>query len=83
MQLNMSTATRNIIVELNKAEKLNGDNYEIWYRKVQYVLEEQEVLDKLNHVMEEPKQENSTQHIRDQEVYVAWTKKILQLAFCY
>ena len=73
----MSTATRNIIVELNKAEKLNGDNYEIWYRKVQYVLEEQEVLDKLNHVMEEPKQENSTQHIRDQEVYVAWTKKIL------
>ena len=40
----MSTATKNIIVELNKGEKLNGDNYEIWHRKVRYILEEQETL---------------------------------------
>ena len=29
MYLNMSNASRNIIVELNKCGKLNGDNYEI------------------------------------------------------
>ena len=40
----MATASKNIIAELNKGEKLNGDNYEIWSLKIQYVLEEQEVL---------------------------------------
>ena len=71
----MSTATKNIIVELNKGEKLNGDNYEIWHRKVQYILEEQEALETLNHIMQEPEQGNSAQHRRDQEAYVAWKKK--------
>ena len=52
----MSLATRNIIAELTKEEKLNGDNYVIWHRKMQYVLEEQEVLETLNHVMAEPEQ---------------------------
>ena len=46
----MSTTTKNIIVELNKGEKLNGDNYEIWHYKVQYILEEQEALETLNHM---------------------------------
>ena len=49
----MSSAIRNIIAELNKGEKLNGFNYVIWHRKMQYVLEEQEVLGTLNHVMAE------------------------------
>ena len=40
----MSTTTRNMIVELNKDEKLNDDNYEFWHRKVQNILEEQETL---------------------------------------
>ena len=47
----MSTATKNTITELNKDEKLNANNYKIWYRKVQYILEEQEALETLNHVM--------------------------------
>ena len=78
----MSTATKNIIVELNKGEKLNGDNYEIWHRKVQYILEEQEALETLNHIMQEPEQGNSAQHRRDQEAYVAWKKKKNYLILC-
>ena len=47
----MSTTTKNIITELNKDEKLNDDNYEVWLRKVQYILVKQEALETLNHVM--------------------------------
>ena len=47
----MSSTSRNIIAELNKDEKLNGDNYEVWHRKVQYILVEQEALETINHVM--------------------------------
>ena len=51
----MATASKNIIAELNKSKKPNGDNYEIWSLKIQYVLEEQEALEVLNHVLDEPK----------------------------
>ena len=47
----MSTTIRNIIAELNKDEKLNGNNYEVWHRNVQYILVEQETLETLNHIM--------------------------------
>ena len=47
----MSTVARNIVAELNKGEKFNEDNYEIWRMKIQYVLEEQEVLETLNNVI--------------------------------
>ena len=50
----MTTATKSVVVELNKDLKLNEDNYEVWSMKIQYVLEEQEVLDMLNIVMTEP-----------------------------
>ena len=43
----MATATKNIVVELNKGEKLNGDNYEIWSMKIQCVLEENKALEVL------------------------------------
>jgi hypothetical protein len=36
----MTYASRNIMTELNKDEKLNGENYEIRTIKIQYVLEE-------------------------------------------
>lgn len=36
--------------------KLNGDNYETWSLKVQYVLEEQEALEAINIVMDEPEE---------------------------
>ena len=47
----MSIAAKNIVAELNKCEKLNRDNYEIWSMKIQYVFEEQEVLKILSNVM--------------------------------
>jgi Domain of unknown function (DUF4219) len=47
----MTSASRNIVAELNKDEKLNGENYEIWAIKIQYVLEEQEVLTVMDHIL--------------------------------
>ena len=44
----MASAFKNIVVELNKGKKLNGDNYDIWHHKIQYILEEQETLEALN-----------------------------------
>ncbi len=44
----MALASKNIVTELNEGEKLNGDNYEILSMKIQYVLEEQELLKTLN-----------------------------------
>ena len=39
----MTTATKSVVTKLNKHLKLNGDIYEVWSMKIQYVLEEQEV----------------------------------------
>ena len=44
----MTSASKNIVAKLNKGEKLNGDNYDIWHHKIQYILEEQETLQALN-----------------------------------
>ena len=52
-------ALKTIVADLNKGEKLNGDNYDIWHRKVQYILEEQEVLETLNNIMNEPERGNT------------------------
>uniref|UniRef100_A0A1J3IMV5 Retrovirus-related Pol polyprotein from transposon TNT 1-94 n=1 Tax=Noccaea caerulescens TaxID=107243 RepID=A0A1J3IMV5_NOCCA len=71
----MVTACKNIIAELNRGDKLDGDNYDIWYRKVQYVLEEQEVKETLLHFMEQPEQGDTPQHVRDLETYNVWKKK--------
>ncbi|OMO72888.1 hypothetical protein COLO4_27409 [Corchorus olitorius] len=68
-------AAKNIIADLNKGEKLNGDNYNIWHWKVQYILEEQQVLEILNFVIVEPKQGSTTQHKRDQKVFQTWKRK--------
>ena len=43
--------------------------------KIQYVLEEQEVLDMLNIVMTEPEDGSTIQHRQDREVYQTWKKK--------
>jgi hypothetical protein len=36
-------ATKTSITELTRDEKLLGDNYDIWHRKIQYLLNEKEV----------------------------------------
>ena len=59
----MTSATKSIVAELNKDLKLNDDNYEIWSMKIQYVLEEQEILVTLITIMEEPEKGTMAQHI--------------------
>ena len=65
-------ATKQIIADFNKGEKLNGENYDIWHRKVVFILEDQEVSEALHHTMIEPPNGNTTQHRRDIQ---AWKKK--------
>ncbi|XP_028782485.1 uncharacterized protein LOC114738591 [Neltuma alba] len=55
--------------------KLNRDNWDIWHRKVQYILEEQDAVEPLTTVMVEPEARNTAQHRRDQEANQAWKKK--------
>ena len=71
----MASASKNIVAELNRGEKLNGDNYEIWSMKIQYVLEEQEALETLKESMETPENGNTAQHERDRAAYEAWKRK--------
>ena len=38
-------ATGSIIVDLNQGYKLNDKNYDVWHRKIQYLLEKQDMLE--------------------------------------
>ena len=55
-------ATKSIIADLNQGEKLNEKNYDVWHRKIQYVLEEQDMLEMITQPMAELDQGNITQH---------------------
>ncbi|KAM7465477.1 hypothetical protein LguiB_013039 [Lonicera macranthoides] len=69
-------ASKSIVADLNKGEKLDGDNYDIWHRKIQYLLDEQEVLETLTQSLTPPPEDgNGAQHRRDQEAYTQWVKK--------
>ena len=68
-------ATKSIIVDLNQGEKLNEKNYNVWHRKIQYVLEEQDILETITQPMAELEQGNTTQHRRDMEAYQAYKCK--------
>jgi hypothetical protein len=68
-------ASKSIVVDLNKGEKLDGENYDIWHRKIRYVLNEQEVLETLSHSLTEPMQEDTEQNIRDFAAFENWRKK--------
>ena len=58
-------ASKGIVADLNKGEKLDDDNYDIWHRKIQYVLNEQEVLETLTHSLSAPEQGDIEQLTRD------------------
>ena len=47
----VNMATQNVVVDLTKGEKLDGTNYDMWHRKIQYQLNEQKVLETLTNVM--------------------------------
>ena len=68
-------ATKSIIADLNQGEKLNEKNYDVWHRKIQYVLEEQDMLKTITQPMAELEQGNITQHRRDMEAYQAYKRK--------
>lgn len=68
-------ASKNIVADLNKGEKLNGDNFDIWHRKIQYVLNEQEVEDLLTYSMTEPEKGDTVQHTLDLAAYDKWRKR--------
>ena len=68
-------ASKGIVANLNKREKLDGDNYDFWHRKIQDVLNEQEVLETLTHSLSAPKQGDIEQHTRDLAAFESWGKK--------
>ena len=67
--------TNSIIVDLNQGDKLNEKNYDVWHHKIQYVLEEQDMLETITQPMVEPEHGNITQHRRDMEAYQAYKRK--------
>ena len=66
---------QSIIADLNQGEKLNEKNYDVWHRKIQYVLEKQDMLKIITQPMAEPEQSNTAQHKRDMEAYQAYKRK--------
>ena len=57
----VNMATKNVVANLTKGEKLDETNYDMWHRKIQYLLNEQEVLETLNNVMMRPENGNTAQ----------------------
>uniref|UniRef100_A0A2N9HH17 Integrase catalytic domain-containing protein n=1 Tax=Fagus sylvatica TaxID=28930 RepID=A0A2N9HH17_FAGSY len=68
-------AAKNVVADLTRGEKLTGNNYDIWHRKIQYLLNEQELLETLSSKMTRPEDGNTAQHRRDLEAYQSWFKK--------
>ena len=74
-------ASKGIVADLNKEEKLDGENYNIWHYKIQYMLNEQEVLKTLTHSLSKPDEGSIEQHQRDLAAYESWRKKDLCACF--
>ena len=68
-------ATRSIVADLNQGDKLNDKNYDVWHRKIQYLLEEQDMLETIMQPMVEPEYGTTAQHRRDMESYQAYKGK--------
>jgi len=49
---------KSIIVDLNYGDKLSKKNYNVWYRKIEYLLKKQEMLKIITQPMVEPEQGN-------------------------
>ena len=62
---------------MNQGEKLNEKNYDVWHRKIQYVMEEQDMLETITQPMVELEQGNTAQHSRDMEEYQVYKRKDL------
>ena len=54
--------SKNVVADLIKGEKVDGTNSDMWNKKIQYIFNEQEVLETFTTAMEPPEEENTTQH---------------------
>jgi len=68
-------ASKSIIADLNHGDKLSEKNYNVWHRKIKYLLEEQEMLETITQPMAKPEQENTAQHKLDMEAYQTYKHK--------
>ena len=66
---------KNVVANLTRGDKLTGNNYDIQHRKIQYLPNEQELLEILSSNMNRLEDGNMTQHRRDFEAYQSWFKK--------
>ena len=67
--------TRSIVADLNQGDKMNDKNYDVCHRKIQYLLEEQDMLETISQSMVEPEHGMNAQHKRDMEAYQAYKCK--------
>ena len=63
---------KTFIADLVSGDKLNGENYGMWRRKISYVLEEKDVLEVLTNVLPTPA---ANAPRRDHDAYVVWKRK--------
>ncbi|KAK2986482.1 hypothetical protein RJ640_001005 [Escallonia rubra] len=65
-------ATKNVIADLVKGEKLNGNNYDVCHKKMKFMLNEQELEEYLTKEMVAP---TEGQPLRDHAAYQKWNEK--------
>ena len=75
VQVERKTVITSIIADFDQGDKLNEKNYDVWHHKIQYVLEEQDILKTITQSMVEPEQDNTAQHRQDMEAYQAYKCK--------
>ena len=73
--MNVVMAAKNVVADLTKGDKLVGTNFDMWHRKIQYLLNEQDLLEHLTYSMDQPEDGTTAQHRRDLEAYTTWFKK--------
>ena len=75
--INVAMTTRIMSIELNQADKLIGTNYDMWSRKMEFLLTEHDLSTYLTTTMVAPIEGVGTQaqYRRDLKTFEAWTKK--------
>lgn len=69
---------KNMIGDLSTSEKLDGTNYDIWHRKIQYLLNEREVLETISAIVMkpvEPQDPLDKKYLEDMKLHDEWVRK--------
>lgn len=67
--------TKSIVANLNKMNKLNVDNYDLWHHKIHHVLQEKNLIEVFVYVPKDLCQGSNKQSKRDNEACLGWKKK--------